>query len=428
MDDVSKQLLAEIELEVSKPTYLTFFITAEYIEKRYYSLIKRIIDAKTGNNVSIVFIADTTSKPTQRKKEETASGPLFADVVKKQTISKSLRIRRDYTFETFAVFDSNQLAYTAANAIASQPGGKYNPLFIYGTVGVGKTHLMNAVANKIIDNNPDAIIVYLTTEEFTNEVVEAIRDKTTTQMRRKFRNTELLLLDDVQFLSGKEKVQEELFHTFNALVDKGKQIVFSSDKPPSEIKKLEARLASRFEGGLTVDIQPPDFELRLAILEIKARKHNLDIHPSLLHQIAEKVVDARALEGYLLRLITESQARGGEITQDIVSRAIGKQKQLTKTIHPDDIIDAICYHFRIKPTQLKGAKRDASLVLPRHICMYLMKEEAGLTHVEIGNLLGGRDHTTVMHGVEKVRKLVENEGRVKEEIMSIRRFMNEDSV
>jgi chromosomal replication initiator protein len=222
-------------------------------------------------------------------------------------------------------------------------------------------------------------------------------------------------------LSGKEKVQEELFHTFNTLIDKGSQIVFSSDKPPSEIKKLESRLASRFEAGLTVDIQPPDFELRRAILEIKSNKYNLSIEGEMMNAIAEEITDARKLEGFLMRLISETSAKGIGVSSGIVQRLLGsKTREESKSFHPDEIIEAICQFYNIKQTQLKGVKRDASLVQPRHVCMYLLRE-IGLTNTEIGNLLGGRDHTTVMHGVEKVGKLIVGESRVKEDIVFIKK-------
>ncbi|PIT89186.1 MAG: chromosomal replication initiator protein DnaA [Candidatus Levybacteria bacterium CG10_big_fil_rev_8_21_14_0_10_36_7] len=443
MEDLWKSVLAELEVEVSKPVFLTFFkpttlvsieksiatisastqITAEYIERRYYSLIKKILDRKTKENLSLVF-----SSETKRAREKNESGPLFARDVKNVLSKKRpTRIRQDYTFDSLAVSESNQLAFTGALEVAKNPGVKYNPLFLYGTVGVGKTHLMNAVANMLFDEDNETTVLYLTTEEFTNEVVEAIRDKTTTQLRKKFRNVDVLLLDDIQFLGGKERVQEELFHTFNTLIDKGGQIILSSDKPPQEIRKIEKRLASRFEGGLSIDIQPPDFELRTAILLIKSQKYGLTLDVETAKIAAEKIEDTRALEGFLLKLASYLSTREDKtITEKIISLLLGKVRSETKIIHPDNIIEAVCNYFNIKPTQIKGVKRDAYLVRPRHICMYLLKEDARLTYVEIGNLLGGRDHTTVMHGVEKVGKILSDSQNANEEIMLIKRKIKED--
>lgn len=442
MNEIWKAVLSEIELEVSRPTFFTFFkgaeltgiensvatistpkyVTAEYLEKRYYSLIKRILDKKLSENVSLVFVSQ--GKKESIKKEPI--GPLFSkEVVKKPPPVKLQRVRDDFTFDTFAVSESNQLAYTAAMTVTKNPGEKYNPLYLYGTVGVGKTHLMHAMANEIFGKKEDFKIVCLTTEEFTNEVVEAIRDKTTTQLRKKFRNVDLLLLDDVQFLTGKERVQEELFHTFNSLIDKGKQVVLSSDRPPYEIKKIESRLASRFEGGLTIDIQPPDFELRCAILLKKSGKYNIELPIDIAKLVAEQITDTRALEGFLLRLNTETSDKNRPVSEPIVLSLLDKKRKTDPVIRPDDIIYVICSFYNIKPTQLKGVKRDAFLVLPRHVCMFLLKNETRLTYIEIGNVLGGRDHTTVMHAVEKITNLLSGSNKLKEEILFIKKGINE---
>lgn len=441
MDNLWKQVLEEVEVEVSKPIYQTFFlqtsleslddlvaiistsshVTADYIEKRYYSLLKKIIDKKTGKNLSLVFTTNTS----QKKKQEVPQGPLFVKDLNTQRKSRPARIRADYTFESLAVSETNQLAYTAALAVASNPGSRYNPLFIYGSVGVGKTHLMNAIANKAFNEDSDFKVLYLTTEEFTNEVVEAIKNKSTSDLRKKFRNVDLLILDDVQFLTGKEKVQEELFHTFNALVDKGKQIALSSDRPPHEIKKLEARLMSRFEGGLIVDIEPPNVELRTAILLIKGEKYGINLTHDAAMAIAEKVENTRALEGFLLKLTSTGATEQQEVGVGAVSGLLGKTKSVPTVLHPDTIVDAVCAFYNIKNTQLKGVKRDAFLVRARHLCMFLLKTEAGLTYVEVGNLLGGRDHTTVMHAVEKIGELASNSDKTKEEILFIKQKIRE---
>ena len=443
MEDIWQAVLDEIQIEVSKPTYLTFFqntylislendiatigaptyITAQYIEKRYYALIKKSLDKKVNKDVSLIF-----STSIRERKLEKDIGPLFTPmpIIEKRT-PRPERVRVDYTFATFAVSESNQLAYTAGLTVAGAPGGIYNPLFIYGTVGVGKTHLMCAIANKVLEIKSDAKILYLTTEEFTNEVVESIKENATNKLRKKFRNVDVLLLDDIQFLTGKEKVQEELFHTFNTLIDKGGQIIFTSDRPPSEIRKIESRLASRFEGGLTVDVGPPDFELRAAITLIKSEKHRIPLSTDVAKIIAEHVQDARALEGFLLRLSAALvRTPSKEVSKELVLSLLQGAKKRTQAASPDAVIEAACNYYNIKTTQIKGSKRDASLVRARHICMYLLKEQ-GLTLVEIGNLLGGRDHTTVMHGVEKIEFLIQNNEEKNGEIVSIKRVVESNT-
>ncbi len=443
MDTIWKQVLEEIQLEVSKGTYHSFFknthlkslennvatITAPsfmittMIERRYYDLIKNILDKKTKSESSLVFKTEELEAPQAKDTKE--SGPLFAPP--QASFTRPERIRPEYTFETFAVSDSNQLAYTAARTVARDPAAKYNPLFFYGTVGVGKTHLMHAIANHVFTKNPKTKVLYLTTEDFTNEVVESMRGQRMQDIRKKFRTIDLLLLDDIQFLAGKEKVQEELFHTFNALIDRKAQVVFSSDRPPQELQKIEARLASRFESGLTVDIGDPEIELRTAILRIKSRKFSLNLTPEVESAIVERIKDARALEGFLLRLTSEHElGRLKVITPESIKPLLGTRPQAKKIPSADNVIDTICAYYSIKPTQLKGAKRSALLVKPRHVCMFLLKVEAHLTYVEIGNVLGGRDHTTVMHGVEKVQKNVDKEVEVKEEIMYIKRRIAEN--
>ena len=338
------------------------------------------------------------------------------------------RVRPDYTFENMAVSSTNQLAFVSASTVAKNPGETYNPLFIYGPTGVGKTHLMQAIANAVYTKSPNKKILYTTSEEFTNEVVEAIRTNNTGNMKKKFRELDLLIIDDIQFVAGKEKIQEELFHTFNTLVDKAAQIVLSSDRPPAEIKQVEKRLLSRFSGGLTVDIQSPDFELRTAIILIKAKKYGVSLGMDLAKMIAQKTQDARGLEGLLLRVITQAQAENGEITEDLVSSVLSLNKdEKLNYFHPDEIIKNVCYFYKVKSTQLKSPKRDAFLVRPRQVAMFLLKRELGLSFVEIGNLLGGRDHTTIMHGVEKVDNLLKN-SLIKEDILGIPKINVDNNV
>ncbi|OGH21405.1 MAG: chromosomal replication initiator protein DnaA [Candidatus Levybacteria bacterium RIFCSPLOWO2_01_FULL_38_13] len=421
-----KIILNEIETEVSKANFLTLFkntsllsfednvatisapstMVIDLLQKRFYQVIKKSLDKHLKGNANIIFVPKAINK-----NEDIGMGPLFVEVSKTPLLIGHLpKVRKDYTFDTLAVSSSNQLAYVSAQSVAKKPGSSYNPLFIYGPVGVGKTHLMHAIANHIYKETPGRKIVYITSEEFTNEVVEAIRTNDTARMKRKFRNTDILIIDDVQFLAGKEKIQEELFHTFNTLVDKESQIVLSSDRPPSDIKKMEKRLSSRFSGGLTVDIEPPDFELRTAILLIKAKKYNFDLPIEVAKTIAEKILDTRSLEGNLLRLMTEMEAQVSPIDV-LLDKILKGETQIEPSYHhPDEIIKNLCNFYRIKPTQIKSQKRSASLVRVRQIAMYLLRKELGLSLVEIGNILGGRDHTTIMYGVDKIENLLVGEG------------------
>ena len=431
-----KKVLGEIEIEVSKANFFTLFKTTgllslengvatiaapstmiiDLLQKRFYQIIKKAVDKHTETDTKIIFVPRAIA-PTA--KAQGIKSPLFAEEAEKPiSIGHLPRVSSDYTFQTMAVSSSNQLAFVSATTVAKNIGKSYNPLFIYGPVGVGKTHLIQAIANEVYQKAPNKKIIYITSEEFTNEVVEAIRTSDTARMKKKFRNVDLLVIDDIQFFAGKEKVQEELFHTFNILVDRSAQVVLSSDRPPSEIKKIEKRLSSRFSGGLAVDIEPPDFELRTAILLIKAKKYGIDLPIEVAKQIAQKSQDTRQLEGFLLKTITEAKTKEAEITTDLVDDALNSRQEEKILFRPDEVIKNVCAFYNIKSTQIKGPKRSAYLVRARHVAMFLLKKEVGLSLVEIGNMLGGRDHTTIMHGVEKIEKLALNSA-LSGEIMGI---------
>lgn len=420
-----EKILSEIQVEVSSANFLTLFkgtallsfdsgvatvsapssMIIDLLQKRFFALIKKTVDKHTGIDSKIIFVPKT-SVPSNAF--DNKSAPLFEFEEKRlDQVGHLPRVRSDYTFQNLAVSSTNQLAYVSAMAVAKKMGHAYNPLFIYGPVGVGKTHIMQAIANEVYFKDPSKKIVYITSEEFTNEVVEAIRTNDTARMKKRFRNLDLLLIDDVQFISGKGRVEEELFHTFNILMDSSSQIVLSSDRPPQDIKKVEKRLLSRFSGGLTVDIEVPDFELRTAILLIKSKKYDFELDIETAKAIAQKARDARELEGLLLRLMTEAASKGTPPSQELVSKVLGSEEvKQSLRAHPEDVISSACVFYNIKPTVLKSAKRDARLVRARQVCMYLLKKELSLTYSEIGNVLGGRDHTTVMHGVEKIESLL----------------------
>jgi len=434
MQDLWDRALGEVEVEVSRAVFLTLFkrtallslegntatvsapsvMVVDLLERRFYQIIKKALDKQTGQDTRLVFV----SKSFTAEIKKTEENSLFEEE-QKLTIGHLPRVRPDYTFDSLAVSSSNQLAFVSATSVAKKVGHFYNPLFIYGPVGVGKTHIMQAIANDVYVKSPNKKIVYITSEEFTNEVVEAIRTNTTGAMKKRFRNLDLLLIDDVQFLSGKEKVQEELFHTFNILVDNFSQVVLSSDRRPDELRGVEKRLSSRFSGGLTVDIEPPDFELRCAIALIKAAKLEIDITMEGAKIIAQNFEDTRSLEGALLRISTQAESQNAEITPEFIEKTMGNRIEREMVFRPEEIINNICAFYNIRPSQIKSAKRDASLVKPRQVAMYLLKKQLGLTFSQIGDILGGRDHTTIMHGVEKIEGLLENSPLLSDDILGI---------
>jgi chromosomal replication initiator protein len=328
------------------------------------------------------------------------------------------------TLENFAVSSSNEVAHAAAKTVVKNPGQTYPLIFLYGGVGVGKTHLMQAVGHEILKKNPDAALVYCTGEEFTNEIIEAIRNRTTANFRQKYRRARVLLLDDVQFIGGKEAVQEEFFHTFNAVQKEGGQIFLTSDRLPNEIAGLEDRLKSRFEGGLTVDIQPPGFELRTAILLIKAQQKGVRLPMAVAQVIAANVESTRKLEGVLMRLVSEISTRKEPLTEELALALIGKINgeaiSLKKNITPKKIIDLVARHYQLKQADLRGARRLKAVVVPRQIVMYLLRKELQLPLKEVGRMLGNRDHSTVLHGQEKITRLLPESEQLRLDITRIR--------
>jgi len=451
-----KTVLVEIELLVSKPIFQTQFSQSELLslennvasvgfpntmiknlaEMRHYSLIKSILDQHTKQNTSVVFVVSShKQKLTPRE-----AGPLFSDPhenTKGDTdrTARRLHIRPEYTFGSFAVSTSNQIAYAAATAVAKTPGAAYNPLFFYGGVGVGKTHLMHAVANQLLKDRPNARIVYCMGEEFLNEIVEAIQTKTARQFKQKYRTADLLLVDDVQFIAGKTTAQEEFFHTFNAVHRDGGQIILTSDRAPEEIARLEDRLRSRFEGGLTVDISPPDFELRTAIVNIKAMGVGFELSPEASRVVAANLTDTRSIEGFLKRIQTEISARPStSLTPEFISSLLGTKmkngvasanpdQKTKKQITPQEVLEAVGLYFDVKPTALKGPKRDRPIARPRQVVMYLCKTELGMTLDDVGGLLGGRDHTTVMHGADLITNEISTNVRLRESVEGIKKAL-----
>jgi len=374
----------------------------------------------------LVFVVKQIKKPIFAK-ASAGKGPLFEKPEEKPEateVIERLGLRGDFNFENFAVSPTNQMAHAAALAVSQSPGRAYNPLFLYGGVGVGKTHLMQAIGQTILTRNPRTKIIYCAGEEFTNDIVNAIREKRTKEFKQKYRSVRILLVDDIQFIAGKTAVQEEFFHTFNAIWRVGGQIVLTSDQRPDEISKLEDRLKSRFEGGLTIDIQPPDFELRTAILLIKAQQRGIKLPMDVAQLVAGNITSTRRLEGFLTRLMTEAQTKNIPITPELASALLGHINDIgvpQKLIKPKEVISAVASYFNLKLFELVGPKRLKPIVVPRQISMYLLRTELKVPLMEIGRLLGGRDHTTIMHGVEKVTKLLPESEDLRVDIMGIKK-------
>lgn len=340
-----------------------------------------------------------------------------------QAISRRIGLREDFTFETFAVSTTNEMAHAAATAVSNRPGVAYNPLFLYGNVGVGKTHLMHAIGNNILRNNQDTKIIYCTGEDFTNEIIQAIQKKQTNLFKSKYRKADVLLIDDIQFIAGKLSVQEEFFHTFNALTQQQSQIVLTSDRPPHEITLLEDRLKSRFEAGLMIDIGQPSFELRTAIFLVKAQSADLNIPINLAKDIASQVDSARKIEGIITSIRSEVELKGKSITPELISKLLTSEitdKRPIISASPSEIIKAVADHYKLKQTALKGKRRVRSLVAARHIAMFLLKSELDLPLVEIGRWFSGRDHTSVLHAVRKIERELKTNDIVKRDVSALR--------
>ena len=377
-----------------------------YIQKKYGLILQVSIEEVTGFACTLDFITEDDVKEKE-KPEKMLIKNTPGDV--SQTALQNANLNPRYTFDTFVVGANNNLAHAAALAVAESPGEVYNPLFIYGGVGLGKTHLMHSIAHFILKNNPEAKILYVTSEKFTNELIDAIRNKnniSTTEFREKYRNNDVLLIDDIQFIIGKESTQEEFFHTFNALHEAKKQIIISSDKPPKEIETLEERLRSRFEWGLTVDIQSPDYETRMAILRKKEEMEGYNIDNEVIKYIATNIKsNIRELEGALTKIVALSKLeKNREIDIELAEKALkdiiapGDKQEVT----PEFIIQIVADHFNLTPLDIMSAKRSKEIVYPRQIVMYLCRTmtETGLQN--IGKALGGRDHTTILHGIKTI--------------------------
>lgn len=431
------QVLKKMEEKLSKPSFETWLqgtspitmyesviivgvpndFTKEWLENRYSQLIKEIVQQITSEEYEVSFVVPQDDSINSKKTKKKFSIP---EVNNDDLISTQLNPK--YTFETFVIGSSNRFAHAASLAVAEAPAKAYNPLFIYGGVGLGKTHLMNAIGHYVLEQNIGGKVVYISTEKFTNEFINSIRDNKTVEFRNKYRTIDVLLIDDIQFLAGKEQTQEEFFHTFNTLHENNKQIIISSDRPPKEIPTLEDRLRSRFEWGLITDIQTPDLETREAILRKKADLENLDIPNPVIMFIANKVAtNIRELEGALTRVMAYSSMTGQEVSVELAQQALKDILPDTKSdiVTVEKIQQIVAEHFQLKIEDFKAKKRTRSVAHPRQIAMYLSRELTDHSLPKIGEMFGGRDHTTVLHAHEKVKRDLENNKNFKLEIQNI---------
>ena len=394
------------------------------VESRYYDLVANTFKFITNKDCKIIVeYKDPNAIEEENNLEDTIN---FNDADNDIGVSNN-SLNPKYTFDTFVVGNNNRFAHAASLAVAEAPGTSYNPLFLYGDVGLGKTHLMHAIGHQVIKNNPNSNVLYVTSEKFTNQLINAIKDNKNEQFRNKYRNIDVLLIDDIQFIAGKERIQEEFFHTFNTLHDNRKQIVLSSDRPPKDIPLLEDRLKSRFEWGLIADISNPDYETRLAILRKKAQTDNVIVDDQILSAIATRVVsNIRELEGVFNKLVAFSTLANGPITIEMAEKAINDiSAQKEKVISADYIQDVVSKYFNINKKDLKGSKRSNDIAYPRQIAMYLCREVAGLSFPKIGEEFGKRDHTTVMHGCNKIEKEIQENTNTKLIVESVKKIILE---
>jgi chromosomal replication initiator protein len=389
-----------ITLNIDEP------IAVERIDKRYKEPLKLIISSVLGEKYDIVIL------PTNQLTKE--SNILKANAKKQLNtfVSSNSTLNNKYTFDTFVVGKNNEFACAASLAVAEDPANAYNPFFLYGGVGLGKTHLMHAIGHHILSKNSNSKVLYVSSEKFTNELIDAIKSNKNEEFRQKYRYIDVLMIDDIQFLAGKERAQEEFFHTFNTLYDSKKQIIITSDRSPHEIETLEDRLRTRFKMGLTADINAPDYETRIAILRKKAEFENFYIDEEIIQYIASNIKsNIRELEGAMTKIVAHSKLLNKEPTLEQAVQAIKDliSPNENKEITPEYILETVCQHYNVPIEDLKSQKRNKGIAYPRQVVMYLARKYTDASLQTIGKLLGGRDHTTIMHGAEKVNSDYEND-------------------
>ena len=431
----------ELRFQIAKPSYETWLKNAslissdgtsfrigvpsklakDWLEDRFAGLIQETLQAVTGGEVEVNFVV---SAQAQHPPSDGAA-PAELEELPEPTVGGGVQteLNERFKFSSFVVGNNSRFAHAAAKAVADAPGESYNPLFLYGGVGLGKTHLMHAIGHEVRNHFPKKRAVYLTSEQFMNEVIASIQTAQMGEFRNKYRTVDVLCIDDVQFLAGKDRTKEEFFHTFNALHEINKQIVISSDRPPKEIPTLEDRLRSRFEWGLIADIQPPDFETRLAILKSKLGSNGGYVAEDVLTFVAHKVQkNIRELEGALTRIMAYASIHQREVDTDTAARLLSDIIPATsrKPITIEEIQKLVSDHYNLPLEELKGKRRDKHIVFPRQVAMYIVREETPSSLPQIGQAFGGRDHTTALHSIEKIANELKEDERLRFEIESIR--------
>ncbi len=419
LKEIGNRIIADVGCE-------SIFIKQQ-VEQRYSGLFQDTLTKQLEKNVDVTFVVKSENRIIKFETEKPS--PLFdTPKINTEEINNAIKkanIRTFFTFDKFAVSGSNQMAHAAALAVADNPGISYNPLFIYGGVGVGKTHLMHAVGHNMIIKNTSSKILACTAEDFTNDIVDGIRNKTTAEVRKKYRKLDALFIDDIQFIAGKDTAQEEFFHTFNAVTSAGGQVILTSDRPPTEISKLEARLKTRFQAGLIVDVAPPDFELRSAIVQIKAEERGVSLTNEMVAMVAGNIDSARGIQGFLVKLFTEVNFNKKEVDNELIESLLGKSSEADEVrikINPEDLINKVAKYYSLGKRQLLGSSRAVPVVRPRQILMYLLRKQVDLPYQEVGRIVG-RDHSTVMTAVEKITNLLSTNGDIQADIMGIKKSL-----
>ena len=388
--------------------------TREWLETSYASLVQRALRETGAGDLRVHYLLPGDDEPAAAPSSPAAARPAAGD---------RPQLNPKYVFDTFVVGNSNRFAHAAALAVAESPSRAYNPLFIYGGVGLGKTHLMHAIGHYILAKNPEMSVVYVSSETFTNELINCIKDDEINSFRAKYREKDVLLIDDIQFLENKERTQEEFFHTFNALHEANHQIIVSSDRPPKELSTLEDRLRSRFEWGLITDIQPPDLETRVAILRKKAQLENLTVPDDALEYIATRITsNTRELEGALIRLVAYAQLHQAEVSAALAEEALRDilPENRRQPITISRIQSVVAEYFHLRPEDLRAKRRTRNVAEPRQIAMYLARELTDASLPKIGDEFGGRDHTTVLHGCEKIAAILQTDPNLRSTIKRLR--------